>query len=235
MSGVVNDTILAKPPPLWIPAFAGMTVVQGPPFAGTTGVSAVPPLWVPAFAGTTWGARPPRACGFRPSRERRGEPVRPAPVGSGLRGNDVGSPSAPRLWVPAFAGTTWGARPPRACGFRPSRERRGEPVRPAPVGSGLRGNDVGSPSAPRLWVPAFAGTTWGARPPRACGFRPSRERRGEPVRPAPVGSGLRGNDVGSPSAPRLWVPAFAGTTWGAPPAPRLWVPAFAGTTDGVVI
>ena len=142
---------------------------------------------------------PPRACGFRPSRERRGEPVRPAPVGSGLRGNDVGSPSAPRLWVPAFAGTTWGARPPRACGFRPSRERRGEPVRPAPVGSGLRGNDVGSPSAPRLWVPAFAGTTWGARPPRACGFRPSRERRGEPVRPAPVGSGLRRNDVGSPA------------------------------------
>ena len=33
-SGVVNDTILAKPPPLWIPAFAGMTVVQRSPFAG---------------------------------------------------------------------------------------------------------------------------------------------------------------------------------------------------------
>ena len=35
-SGVVNDTTLAKPPPLWIPAFAGMTVVQRSPFAGTT-------------------------------------------------------------------------------------------------------------------------------------------------------------------------------------------------------
>ena len=34
MSGVVNDTILAKPPPLWIPAFAGMTVVQRSPSAG---------------------------------------------------------------------------------------------------------------------------------------------------------------------------------------------------------
>ena len=37
-SGVVNDTIMAKPPPLWIPAFAGMTVVQGSPFAGMTAV-----------------------------------------------------------------------------------------------------------------------------------------------------------------------------------------------------
>ena len=37
MSGVVNDTTLAKPPPLWIPAFAGMTVVQRSPFAGITG------------------------------------------------------------------------------------------------------------------------------------------------------------------------------------------------------
>ena len=35
-SGVVNDTILAKAPPLWIPAFAGMTVVRRSPFAGTT-------------------------------------------------------------------------------------------------------------------------------------------------------------------------------------------------------
>ena len=35
MSGVVNDTILAKPPPLLIPAFAGMTVVQGSQEAGT--------------------------------------------------------------------------------------------------------------------------------------------------------------------------------------------------------
>ena len=28
MSGVSNDTTVAKPPPFWIPAFAGMTVVQ---------------------------------------------------------------------------------------------------------------------------------------------------------------------------------------------------------------
>ena len=37
-SGVVNDTILAKHTPHWIPAFAGMTVVQRSPFAGTTEV-----------------------------------------------------------------------------------------------------------------------------------------------------------------------------------------------------
>ena len=160
MSGVVNDTILAKPPPLWIPAFAGMTVVQGPPFAGTTGVSAVPPFWVPAFAGTTWGA---------PSAPRLW-----VPAFAGTTGVSAGSP----LWVPAFAGTTWGApSAPRLWVPAFAGTTRGSPVRPAPLGSGLRRNDEGSPSAPRLWVPAFAGTTRGARPPRASGFRPSPERR----------------------------------------------------------
>ena len=32
--GIVNNTILPRPQPLWIPAFAGMTVVQRPHFAG---------------------------------------------------------------------------------------------------------------------------------------------------------------------------------------------------------
>ena len=36
--GDVTDAILAKHPPHWIPAFAGMTVVQRSPKAGTTGL-----------------------------------------------------------------------------------------------------------------------------------------------------------------------------------------------------
>ena len=44
-SRVVDDAILAKPPPLWIPAFAGMTVVQRSPKAGTHPL--VPAPWAP--------------------------------------------------------------------------------------------------------------------------------------------------------------------------------------------
>ena len=40
--GVVNDTVLAKAPPLWIPAFAGMTVAQRSPFAGMTVAQGLP-------------------------------------------------------------------------------------------------------------------------------------------------------------------------------------------------
>ena len=69
-------------PPLWIPAFAGMTVVGVCLLVMVGGTPPTSPLWIPAFAGMT-------------------------EVGVRLLvvvGGD--SPLTPPLWIPAFAGMT---------------------------------------------------------------------------------------------------------------------------------
>ena len=108
-TGLASDALEAlpySPPPLWIPAFAGMTMVGagvtngGPALLGRwVGLRCIeeglpcpsPPLWIPAFAGMT--------------------NVGPALLGRwvGLRCTEEGLPHpSPPLWIPAFAGMTKG-------------------------------------------------------------------------------------------------------------------------------
>ena len=94
-AGLASDALEALPhssPPLWIPAFAGMTKWG---WAGMT-----KPLWIPAFAGMTkWGGRNDDVGGRR-SWE------------AGLASDALEAlpHSSPPLWIPAFAGMTkWGA------------------------------------------------------------------------------------------------------------------------------
>ena len=128
-AGLASDAMEALPhssPPLWIPAFAGMTnrgagalgKVGWPPMhRGTALPHSSPPLWIPAFAGMTkcgagmtkWGAGMTMVGGRNDeSGGRRSWEGR-----LGLRCTEEGlaSHSSPPLWIPAFAGMTkWGGR-----------------------------------------------------------------------------------------------------------------------------
>ena len=146
------------------------------------GYSATLPLWVPAFAGTTMGECGQSSADGRrvvvplsrdgPSRASGLSDSRSAPtVGWGMRRGLVAGVLCPaHLWIPAFAGTTIaGVRAGKCCWWR----RVGVPLRrdgrfsKRPYGAlgewGMRrGLVVGVPlAAPPLWIPAFAGMTWG--------------------------------------------------------------------------
>ena len=142
-----------RAPPLWIPAFAGMTR-EG---AGMTREGA----GMTIFAGMTIGGvgDGERCWGVGALRQAQGERGWEARVrwGGGMRWGET--PRAPPLpWVPACAGTTGGWL--RANGFGGARDGVG-----GCVGGG------GRPLAARVWVPAFAGMTGGVRRNDARGVR----------------------------------------------------------------
>ena len=227
-AGLASDALEALPhssPPLWIPAFAGMTKCG----AGMTKWGAGMTNRAPALLAGRLGLRCPGSLATLPA----------APLDSGLRrhdevgrrhdevggGNDeVGGRrsweaglasdalealphSSPPLWIPAFAGMTkWGGRHDEV--GRRNDESGGRRSWEA----GLLASDTLEAlphSSPPLWIPAFAGMTkWGGRHDE---------------------SGGRNDEVGGR---RSWEAGLASDALEALPhsSPPLWIPAFAGMT-----
>ena len=105
-------------PPLWIPAFAGMTwsfpLCPSDISPASEGNLTTRPLWIPAFAGMTWGF-----------------PLCPSDISPASEGNFTTRP----LWIPAFAGMTW------SFPLCPSDISPASGGNPGPLGSGFRRND----------------------------------------------------------------------------------------------
>ena len=133
------------------------------PFDFPQGERTPPPLWIPAFAGMTNGGAGPLGCWLRGNDESWGiAPILtfpheggrdsspwPAPLGCCLRRNDAwerggderrGSPrAAPLPWIPAFAGTTRGRSAFSSCserGFPPLHRPSGYRLSPVRRGAG---------------------------------------------------------------------------------------------------
>ena len=130
---MASDALEALPhssPPLWIPAFAGMTK-WGNRGAGALGRPAwppmhleeglphsSPPLWIPAFAGMTKWRRRNDEVGRRNDESGGLVAFGKAGLASDAPRNGLPRPSPP-LWIPAFAGMTkWGGRNDESGGRR---------------------------------------------------------------------------------------------------------------------
>ena len=182
-----------------------------------------PPLWIPAFAGMTkWGGRNDEVGGRHD--ESGGRRSWQAGLASdALEALPHSSP--PPLWIPAFAGMTkWGAGMTKwgagmtKCGAGMTNGAGGR--RSWEAGLASDALEALPHSSPPLWIPAFAGMT-----KCGAGNDEVRRRHDEVGRRNDESGGRRSWEAGLASdalealphsPPPLWIPAFAGMTkWGA--------------------